>query len=543
MSRSDISLDVFPVHNPEVNNKQTLKMPRDAILRRIFKAGVDSVRPQSIFRHRDIVRVVDNKEIVVLNGAKRIQIDLPVRTHVVGFGKGVFGMALEMERILGEHLTSGQINVPVSEECPLTIAINTKHVSHLQTNSLKTNKCQLKTIKAIEASPNNLPDETAVKATQKIYDFAGTLTADDILFVLITGGGSALLPLPCRGVTLNDKLDVIQKLVRHGATINDLNEVRIQLSDIKGGKLAQAAKGAREIISLIISDIVRDPLELIASGPTVTRNHNNNGDVQSSEKVVDILKTHGVWKTLSDNVQQAVARANTMANADDHDSECRATNILIASNSLALDGCLREISRLKDTVFGVYLSNAVVGNVSQVAAGYFHLAKAIKTAMRNEGSQGLDAVAVKESLAKLSIHDAEGLFANLNEALLSGRDVCLVAGGETTVAVRGNGVGGRNQQMVLEFMKHCKDEGVAGVYLLSAGTDGIDGPTDAAGAVGSLGILREQFKEKEGKDIEKAIETNDSYHFFKSKPAHVVIGHTGTNVMDVQLLWIENDES
>lgn len=121
----------------------------------------------------------------------------------------------------------------------------------------------MKTIKVIEAAKDNLPDQAAVDATRRIREFAGTLTQDDVLFVLITGGGSALLPLPPPGVTLEEKLDVIRGLVRRGAAINELNEVRIQLSDIKGGKLAKAASGARQIVSLIISDIVHDPLDLI----------------------------------------------------------------------------------------------------------------------------------------------------------------------------------------------------------------------------------------------------------------------------------------
>lgn len=526
-------------------------MSRETLLRRIFAAGVDSVRPQTIFRARDIVKVVDNKEIQVLNGDNRITIDFPARTHVIGFGKGVFGLALEMERILGEHLVSGQINVPVSSELHFHSHPLAYNPFLFQVNTIKTNAlCQMpKIIKVVEAAANNLPDEDAVEATRKIRAFAGTLTEQDVLFVLITGGGSALLPLPCEGVTLDEKLDVIKSLVRKGATIQELNEVRIQLSDIKGGKLAHAASGARQIISLIISDIVNDPIALIASGPTTVEQEEkeNNG----RKEAVDILKSHDVWPTLSDNVQQAIivgqaaatARANTMAGGGGERKKMNVENILIANNYLAVDGCLKEIERQtgdKKKITGVYLSNAVTGDVAQVSQGFFELGQEIKEAMRNK--RQLDDGKLSTCLRKLSIEKESRFIAELNAALLSGGgDVCLVAGGETTVTIEGKGAGGRNQQMVMEFMKLCQDEQLDGVYLLSSGTDGIDGPTDAAGAVGSLELLREQFREVEREGIKQKIEENDSYNFFKSKPCHLVIGHTGTNVMDIQLLMICNE--
>lgn len=377
-----------------------------------------------------------------------------------------------------------------------------------------------------------------MEATRMIRDFAGTLTEEDVLFVLITGGGSALLPLPCPGVTLNEKLAVIRGLVKSGATINELNAVRIRLSDIKGGKLALAASGAKQIISLIISDIVNDPIELIASGPTAAMH-------TDAAAVVQILKAHNLWSTLSDNIQQAIvseARATTKAAAAAEVGFGNVENILIANNYLAVDGCLTEISRVNAVVKeevgveGVYLSNAVIGDVAQVAEGYFKLAKEIKEAMLNENR--LDAQRVSECLTKLSIKGKNRLLADLNAALLAGGDVCLVAGGETTVTIVGKGEGGRNQQMVLEFMELCKRHALGGIYLLSAGTDGIDGPTDAAGAIGSLDVLEEQFNGEERKEIGKCIKENDSYKFFRSKPCHLVIGHTGTNVMDIQLLLI-----
>lgn len=395
----------------------------------------------------------------------------------------------------------------------------------------------MKTIKVVEAARNNFPDAEAVLATQQIHAFAGTLTPDDVLFVLITGGGSALLPLPAPGITLAEKLEVIGGLVRSGATINELNEVRIQLSAIKGGQLAGAAAGAKQIVSLIISDIVHDPIELIASGPTVQRwaaeSGDGDDDNNNGRRAVDILRAHGLWDALSDNVQQAAARANTMTVGGG-----KVENILIANNSLAVEGCLRELGQTGGTR-GVYLSNAVVGDVGQVAEGYFELSSVIKEAMRNK--RRLTEGELRGSLEKLSI-EGEGeirLIGDLNEALLSGGDVCLVAGGETTVRIRGHGgVGGRNQQMVLEFMKLSRDGDVGGVYLLSAGTDGIDGPTDAAGAIGGLEILRQQFETKEALGIEGKIAEKDSYNFFRGKECHLVIGQTGTNVMDIQLLMI-----
>lgn len=399
----------------------------------------------------------------------------------------------------------------------------------------------MKTIRVIEAAANNLPDEVAVKATRQILDFCATLTEDDVLFVLITGGGSALLPLPVAGISLQEKLNVIQQLVRKGATINELNQVRIQLSAVKGGKLAEAAAGARKVISLIISDIVDDPMELIASGPTV-RDTNNHGNA-----AVDILKAHDLWVTLSDNVQRAIlqARANTKAVGDDNDNKScnNVENILIANNKQAVDGCLHEIAKEGvvggggEVVQGWYLSNSIVGDVGAVAKGYFDLGKRIKEAMESEIEVRKEDLT--DCLKVLGITDEEALVNGINKALEAGGDLCLVAGGETTVQIRGQGLGGRNQQMVAEFMRWCEVAQRGGVYLLSAGTDGIDGPTDAAGALGSLEILREQFGEEETKQrLEDVIENNDSYNWFRGKNCHVVIGHTGTNVMDIQLLLI-----
>lgn len=392
----------------------------------------------------------------------------------------------------------------------------------------------LKTIKVTEGARNNLPDDTAMIATLKMKQFAETLTEEDVLFVLITGGGSALLPLPCEGVSLDDKLEVIRKLVRKGATINELNEVRIKLSAIKGGKLAKAAKGARKVVSLIISDICNDPIELIASGPTVV--DISKGDQE--KRAMSILQKYSLWATLPDNVREAIARGDGN-NKESGGGVQNVFNVLIANNSRAVESCLSEINSLAgDTVRGVHLSNAVIGDVSQVSDGYVQLAVLVRKAMVS-GLQVRKAE-LSECLKKLSIEERPGLINDLNEALLSGRDrdICLVAGGETTVALSGNGVGGRNQQMVMEFMRTCQERSVEGVYLLSAGTDGIDGPTDAAGAIGSLDICRKQFEIEELEKISQMIQANDSYNFFKSKPCHLITGHTGTNVMDIQLLLI-----
>lgn len=405
--------------------------------------------------------------------------------------------------------------------------------------TLKTNSAQsLKTIKVCEGARNNLPDEAAMNATQKMKQFAGTLTQEDVLFVLITGGGSALLPLPCDGISLDDKLEVIRNLVRKGATINELNVVRMKLSAIKGGQLAKAASGAQKVVSLIISDICNDPIELIASGPTLVDN------LKKEQNALQILRKYGLWTTLPANVREAIARGDANNKEGESGGATAAAaamenvfNVLIANNSLAVESCLSEINSLAgDTVRGVHLSNAIVGDVSQVSDGYARLAELVRKAMIS--GKEIEKAELVECLKKLSIEDRPGLINDLNEALLSGRDICFVAGGETTVALSGNGVGGRNQQMVMEFMKKCQERKIDGIYLLSAGTDGIDGPTDAAGAVGSLDILNGQFEKEEQERISKMIEANDSYNFFKSKPCHVITGHTGTNVMDIQLLLI-----
>lgn len=404
-----------------------------------------------------------------------------------------------------------------------------------QVNTIQSQTVQPKIIKVVEAARNNYPDEAAVEATMKLKQFVGTLTQEDVLFVLITGGGSALLPLPTAGITLEDKLAVIKRLVRKGATINELNEVRITMSDTKGGKLAQAAASARVTVSFIISDIVGDPIDLIASGPTVCRRSSGGGDNQ--QRAVDILNKYSLWADTPANVRAVIGRPDSN---EGEELEDRVENVLIANNHLAIDGCLQEITRANEDCSSAYLSNAVEGNVKEVSKGYYQLAKAVKRLL-NSGNL-LQKGDLTHCLQTLSV-DEDRFVGELNGALSSGKtSICLVAGGETTVNLSGNGIGGRNQQMALEFMKECQKESLDNVYLLSAGTDGIDGPTDAAGAIGSLNVLQEQFDGTERDSLDKKILQNDSYNFFKSKSCHVVIGHTGTNVMDIQLLLICKNE-
>lgn len=350
------------------------------------------------------------------------------------------------------------------------------------------------------------------------------MTEDDILFVLISGGGSALLPLPISGLTLDGKLEIIKQLARQGATIDELNYVRIVLSNIKGGKLAMAAKNAHQVISLIISDIIGDPIDLIASGPTIRAKDDTN------LKAKAVLEKYSLWEDLGDSIKSAILNEKTKH------FPTNGFAAIIANNKIAIKAALKEAEKQKFST--VFLSDSVSGNVSDVSQHYFEVAKFIRSFIDGKSDENVNSI---ESHLKWLNVDYKR-FKNDLEKLKNQSDhegICLVAGGETTVNIRGSGLGGRNQQMVLEFMAKCQKENIRNVFLLSGGTDGIDGPTNAAGAIGSLNILESQFPEKRN-HIDDFINNNDSYNFLTSKPCHLITGHTGTNVMDLQILLIPN---
>ncbi|NOZ26178.1 MAG: glycerate kinase [Nitrospirae bacterium] len=383
------------------------------------------------------------------------------RLNILGFGKASARMAQAAEESLQGLVSTSIVITKYGHSIPL------------------------KETEIIEAG-HPIPDLNGLKATERIREIALDSSADDMNICLISGGGSALLVSPLDGISLEEKQEVTGLLLSAGADIFELNTVRKHISAVKGGRLAEALYPSKTV-SLILSDVIGDRLDVIASGPTAP-------DETTYLDALNVLKRYG----LTDKAPRGVLRIiedgveGRVPDTPSSDSEVftRVDNIIIGSNRIALGAARQEASAL-----------------------------------------GYSAEILTESLSGEAREAARWLCREVL-ARAGGKKACYVSGGETTVTVRGGGLGGRNLEFALAFAMEI--EGVDGVALLSAGTDGTDGPTDAAGAVvdgetvpraRTLGLSPERY-----------LEENDSYNFFKQAGGLLVTGPTGTNVMDLQIV-------
>lgn len=431
---------------------------------RIWWAGVRAVQParlvpQVVHRDGDILTIGDDELDV-----RRIG-----RIAIVGAGKASGAMAVALEAALGPELLAekpvvGWVNVPA--DCVVT----TTRI-HLD---------------AARPAGINEPRPEGVAGTKQILRLVSSLGPDDLCICLLSGGGSALLPAPVKGISLADKISVARVLSAAGADIRELNTVRSQLSEIKGGGLARACR-AGKLISLVISDVLGDPLDLIASGPTVDQ-HSTSADALSALRRLDLLH-HPDLQNVIDYLKQPRA-ATPIANP-----ACKATNIVIGNNALAVDAAGCEAEQL----------------------GYSH---AMIAATDPEGP----AEEVGRHLAEMALRMHRD----------SGPD-CLISGGEPTVTLAPEsvrGVGGRNQQLALAALAELGD--CNGIALLSGGTDGEDGPTDAAGAVVNADVV--QCGKEKGLAAVDYLRRNDAYRFFEASGGLFKTGPTQTNVCDLRVV-------
>ena len=326
-----------------------------------------------------------------------------------------------------------------------------------------------------------IPTLRNMKATEKAIEVVEKCKEEDLLLVLISGGGSALLCKP--RVPLKDMQTLTDLLLKSGADITELNTIRKHLSFVKGGQLAKLADC--EIISCIISDVVGDPIEFIASGPTAP-------DTTTFEDAKNILIKYDLWNKVPESVKRIINMGlkGELSETPKPGDEVfnRVKNVIVANNFLACESAKRKAEKL----------------------GY--KAKIFSTALAGEARE------VGQSLVKEAMD-------NLAEKEI------MIAGGETTVRVRGKGKGGRNQEMVLSTVEMLKN---SSLVFASFATDGVDGNSDAAGAIADSYTL-ERSRDK-GMKYEEYLENNDSYHFLKNLNDLLITGPTGTNVMDVQIL-------
>jgi glycerate 2-kinase len=337
-------------------------------------------------------------------------------------------------------------------------------------------------LRRIELHPcgHPVPDERGIEGARRILDIAREAGPRDLLIAVISGGASALLPAPAPPLTLPEKQAITRQLLASGATIHEMNTVRKHLSLIKGGQLARMAHPAT-MVSLLLSDVVGDEPGVIGSGPTVA-------DPTTCADAIRILEHYCI---------QAPSEALHETPKPGDPRLVRTNQVLVGSNRQAIDAaaaCARELGYRT-----AVLSTSIQGETRDVASMHAAIAR---------------------------------------EILQSGRPLrrpaCLLSGGETTVTLKGKGLGGRNQEFVLAAILAL--EGSGPVTILSAGTDGIDGPTDAAGAIGDSETLTRAAGL--GMDGRRSLEDNDSYHFFEPLQALLKTGPTGTNVMDVRVLLI-----
>jgi hydroxypyruvate reductase/glycerate 2-kinase len=339
-----------------------------------------------------------------------------------------------------------------------------------------------------------IPDENGLIATKKVISMLRMADEKTLVLCLISGGGSALFSAPKGMISLEDKQRVTELLLKTGAYIDELNTVRKHISEIKGGRLAECAYPAK-IISLILSDVIGDKLDVIASGPTTP-------DSTTYRMALDVVEKYRLTKRLPKAVLDVLKKG--------------------------VEGIIADTPKEGDPIFE-RVENIIVGSNRKASMAAEDRAKELgfDVTIPSTELQG-EAVNVARWLAKKAI-EAKQLLDDKD-----GKKICIISGGETTVTVRGNGKGGRNTELALAFALEVS--GMGGITLLSAGTDGTDGPTDAAGAIVSGETI--QKAQSLNLDPEAYLANNDSYTFFSKTGELLITGPTGTNVMDLQIILV-----
>jgi hydroxypyruvate reductase len=384
--------------------------------------------------------------------------------YVVGAGKAGASMALAAERALGRRITGGLVNV--------------KYGNSAKLRRIELNSCG-----------HPLPDEPGVAGSTRIAEIAAQAGEGDLVLCLISGGASALLPLPADPITLAEKQATTQLLLACGATIHEFNCVRKHLSRIKGGQLARLAAPAT-VESLLLSDVVGDDLDVIGSGPTAP-------DASTFADAFAILQKYGLVERVPASVRQRLEQGvrgelPETPKAGDRLFR-RVRNVLVGNNRLALDAAALRARALGFRT--LVLASEIQGETREIARMHAAIAREIVSASRPVKAPA-----------------------------------CIVTGGETTVTLRGDGLGGRNQEFVLAAALDIA--GLRNVVVLSAGTDGSDGPTDAAGAIADGDTVRRN------PEARRYLDRNDSYHYFQPLHDLIITGPTNTNVADVRIILV-----
>ncbi|ETX01963.1 glycerate kinase type-2 family protein [Candidatus Entotheonella palauensis] len=441
--------------------RHTKQLRTDARL--IFDAGIAAVDPVAA------VQNAVTRQGHLLSVAGEVY-DLHQYAHIYAIGAGKAGatMAKGLENVLQDRLTAGAVTVKYDHVAPVT-AVTLYEAGH------------------------PIPDAAGVGGAEAMMHIAQQAGENDLVFCLLSGGGSALSPAPSTGITLEEKQQFTSLLLACGASIDEINTLRKHLSRLKGGQLARLVAPAR-LITLVLSDVVGDRLDVIASGPTVP-------DASTFADCHEIVARYGLMEQLPPSIRDHLQRGGAGQVPETPKAGepvfARHQTVLIGSNRIALQAAAQQARHVGYTP--LVLSSSVQGEAREIAR--------VQAAMAHEIRQC---------------------------GLPMPPPVCVLAGGETTVTLLGQGKGGRNQEFALAAAMDI--DGLEGVVILSGGTDGTDGPTDAAGAVADgETVSRAQALGLSPKDF---IQRSDSYHFFTALDDLLFTGPTGTNVMDMYLLLV-----
>ena len=383
------------------------------------------------------------------------------RILVVGAGKAGYSMAGAIEEIFGDKIDSGLINIPEA---------NGKFLRHI----------------CINQASHPLPDQSGMAGATKMLNLANSAGKNDLVFCLLSGGGSSLLPLPADSISLFEKQEISNKLLISGASICEINTVRKHISAIKGGQLARALWPATTI-NLILSDVIADPLEVIASGPTIA-------DPTTFSDARHVLEKYQLLADTPDSIKKRI--------------------------EAGISGSVADTPKSDDPIFE-RVNNFIIGNNNSAK-------KAACTSLAGSNLRILDLEEPfqcnSEEAARLIVQKAIEVSRQMGSA-----PIALIGGGETTVKVSGSGQGGRAQHLALAFAIEAEKMRL-GPYLFTAfATDGIDGPTDAAGAL----ISNDRINFEQAQSF---LESQNSYNFFKTSESLLSTGYTGTNVNDIYIL-------
>lgn len=462
------------------NNNISADLFSNRIIKRKGKIGSDACEilahaVQAVDSYDCVFRSIDLKDNQIVIGSQSIDLEKSDRIFLIGFGKAAVPMAKAFLDKLHEK---------IHQACVVT-----KDPKFLGDNGYL-NKL------SVFLGGHPIPSDASIKSTQEILQRLPKLTEKDLVFVVISGGGSALFTEPVSGVSLNDLQILTQTLLNCGADINEINTLRKHLDLVKGGWLADRLQPA-SVHALILSDVIGNRLDMIASGPTVP-------DPTTFQDALEIIDRYGIRNDITFRILRSLEEGREGVIPETLKPgrlpACQVGHYLVGTNLMAADAARRHAESLG------YHAEIVS---STLTAGTDVLANYLVGVLQKERGK----------------HHHPG------------QPVCLIFGGEPTVNVRGDGLGGRNMDLTLRMVP--KLAGISGVLFISFATDGEDGPTDAAGAAAD-GFVFDEGKDVYGLDIHAFIENSDSYHYFEHLGGLIRTGATGTNVNDLMLMLIED---